>query len=118
MKNYPKIVPARVLELLLLTALGMTTLSPLSLAAPLMVGDEYGGGKVVYIYQPGDKGFAEKADQAVIVAKADVSASISWSDTRSSTDKLEGIGSHDGNLHERTRQARNVPVEPDFQSIR
>jgi len=118
MKNYPTVVPARLLKFLLLTFSAMTTLSSLTLAAPLMIGDEYGGGRVVYIYQPGDKRFAETADQAVIVAKADVSASSSWSDTRSSTDKLEGIGSHDGNLHERARQARNVQVKPDFQSIR
>ncbi len=106
MKNDLKIFSVRLQRFLLLTALGMLTLSPLSPAAPLMVGDEYGGGKVVYIFQPGDKDFAETADQAVLVAKADVSAALSWSDTRSSTDKIEKIGSNGDNLSGSARQAR------------
>jgi len=92
MKQYLKIFQFRPLRALLLVAVAMVTFSPLSSAAPLMVGDEYGGGKVVYIFQPGDKDFAKTADQAVIVAKADVSATISWSDSRSAADKIEGIG--------------------------
>ncbi len=114
MKNDLNIFPPPSLRLLLLTALNMITLSPLSPAAPLMEGDEYGGGKVVYIFQPGDQDFAESADQAVIVAKADVSATISWSDTRTSTDKLEGIGSHERRVPGRARQARLARVTPDF----
>ncbi len=106
MQHYLKIISARSLRFLLLNAVVMLTFSLLSPAAPLMVGDEYGGGKVVYIFQPGDKDFAETADQAVIVAKADVSAALSWSDTKSSTDKLEGIGFHDRNLPNRAKQVR------------
>ncbi len=113
MKNYLNIFPPRPLRLLL-TALGMVMLSTLSSAAPLMVGDAYGGGKVVYFFQPGDQDFAESADQAVIVAKADVSATILWSDTRTSIDKLEGIGSHERRVPGRARQARLARVTPDF----
>ena len=108
MDSYLKIVQARQLRLLLLTLIGMLTFSTFSPAAQLKVGDEYEGGKIVYIFQPGDKDFAETADQAVIVAKADVLANYTWSDTRSSIDKLEGLGSHDGNLPGHARQARLV----------
>jgi len=106
MKFFLKILSPRRQRLLLLTVAGIITFSPLSLAAPLMVGDDYGGGRVVYIFQPGDKEFAETADQAVIVAKAEASSTLSWTDSRSSTDKLEGLGSSDRNLPARTRQAQ------------
>ncbi len=114
MKNCIQKVLIRLLKPLLLGAVGFVALSTHSMAAMLKVGDEYGGGKVAYIFQPGDNDYAKTADQAVIVAKADVSASLYWSDTRTSTDKLEGIGYYDGNLPRRVRQDRLVKWTPIF----
>ncbi len=105
MNNCLQKVFTRQLKALLLAAVGMVALSSQSSAA-LKVGDAYGGGVVAWIVQPGDKDYAETTEQAVIVAKADVSATLYWSDTRTATDKLEAIGFKDGNLQGRARQTR------------
>jgi hypothetical protein len=113
MKSFLKILLARP-QRLLLTIAGVITFSPYSQAAPLIVGDEYEGGRIFYIFQPGDKEYAETVDQAVILAKAETSSSLFWTDSRSSTDKLERIGAHGQNVQGSTRQARLVRWRPLF----
>ncbi len=106
MNNYRQEVFTRPLQTLLLTAVGTLALSPLSLAVELKVGDAYGGGKAAYILRPGDKDYAQSIDQAVIVAKADATTSLYWSDNRTATDKIDGMGFNDSNLHGYARQAQ------------
>lgn len=102
MKSPVKKHLTRSLMLLLLSATSMATLSVKSSAALLKVGDEFGGGKIVYIFNPGDKGYAERTEQAVIIGKADVSVNIYWSEAKTSMDRIDAIGYHDVNLHRNT----------------
>ena len=82
----------RPVTFLLFTATGMITHSTLSPAELLKVGNTYEGERVADIFQPGDQDYAETAEQAVIVAKADASTTLYWSDAKTSSDKLEGMG--------------------------
>jgi hypothetical protein len=104
MKKLAKKYLSRSLMLLLLTAIGVATLPAKSSATPLKVGDEYGGGKIVYIFQPGDAEYAETTEQAVISPKTDISGNIFWSDVKTSTDKLDNLGYSERNRQGEARQ--------------
>ncbi len=47
----------------------------------LKIGDEYGGGKIAYIFQPGDKDYIEGEHHGLVAAKEDISATYAdaWS---------------------------------------
>ncbi len=92
MKNLVRTRFAPPLKWLLLTGMGLLSLSPLSTAEPLKIGDAYGGGKIAYILQPGDNKYAEFTEEAVIIGKAEVSAALYWVDTKTSYDRLDAIG--------------------------
>lgn len=76
----------------LLLAMVVVTGSLLS-GAPVNVGDEYGGGKVVYVLHPGDPGFKAGEDHGLIAAKDDLpEESLTWSEAKAAAERLELSG--------------------------
>ena len=83
-------------RVLLLVCFCSVMVSAAVFAAPLNVGDEYGGGKVVYLLQPGEKGYEENELHGLIVAKEDLQDELlSWSDAKVAVAGLE-IGGNKG----------------------
>jgi hypothetical protein len=54
------------------------TISFTTPVAPIAVGDSYGGGKVFYIFQPGDQGYVANETHGLIAATSDQSSGIRW----------------------------------------
>lgn len=58
---------------LFLAGLSMVSVTAKSFAVTYKIGDTYGGGKIAYIFQPGDPGYVEGKQHGLIAAEADVS---------------------------------------------
>ena len=82
----------RILISLLLTTIGTISVAVCSSGAPLKIGDEYGGGKIACILEPGDTGYAELAEQFMIASKADISESENLTAAQTASDKMEHSG--------------------------
>lgn len=108
MKIFTPMPDTRLLKLLLLTGMGMVTLSSLSTGAPLKVGDPFGGGKVAYILEPGDQGFNDVTEQALIAAKTDISGNFYWSDTQTARDRVDIVGYSDQSMQGKVPQPQLV----------
>jgi hypothetical protein len=90
MKHFLKKVSIRLMTALLLSGLGMIVVSSVSSAAPVNVGEEYGGGKVVYVLQPGDPGYSAGEQHGLIAANEDLpQESLTWSEAKAATERLE-----------------------------
>ncbi len=80
---------------LVLAGLGIVTLSALSSAATIAIGDNYGGGKVIYILQPGDNGYEVKVQHGLIADQSDISGLFDWPDALAICDKMKKNGYRD-----------------------
>jgi len=62
-------------------------------SASLKVGDDFGGGKVVYLVQPGEPGYREDEPHGLVAAPEDLTIdTFSWSEAKAATEKLEIAG--------------------------
>jgi hypothetical protein len=52
--------------------------APAPAASHLKVGDSYGGGKVVYLFQSGDEGYVAGQTHGLIASKEDIGAGATW----------------------------------------
>ena len=77
----------------MLLGLCVVSVSPLLSAAPINVGDEYGGGKVFYILQPGDQGYKAGELHGLVAANEDLpQESLSWFEAKAAVEMMEVRG--------------------------
>lgn len=88
-KYFAKRTVLRLVSSLLLSVFLLLGVSPLSQARTLKVGDEYAGGIVIYLFQPGEVGFKERAEEVVIAAETTLSEHLYWSDAMAASDKFD-----------------------------
>jgi hypothetical protein len=109
MKHDVILLPLRLVRYLLLLCCCLFPFSSASFARPLKVGDEYAGGIVIYLYQPGEEGFKESARETVIAGKTNISENLYWSDAKAASDKFDGSSYRDLDLPARL-SARSIAV--------
>jgi len=89
MKYFVTRTVLRLMKSLLLSFFVLLGVSPLSQARTLKVGDEYAGGIVIYLFQPGEEGFKERAEEVMIVGETTLSEHLYWSDAKAASDKFD-----------------------------
>lgn len=93
MKHFSKTICIRIITALMISGTTVVTGSSLLSAAPVNVGDEYGGGKVVYVLQPGDPGYKPDEQHGLIATKEDLpQESLTWAEAKAATERLEISG--------------------------
>lgn len=96
MKSIVEVLVLRPFRVLMLLCVAVLMVSGVLSAAPISVGDEYGGGKVVYILQPGDPGYKADEPHGLIAAKEDLpQESLSWFEAKAAAERME-IGGNKG----------------------
>ena len=89
MKHFVNKIGIRLMTAFLLSGLSLIVVSGVSSAAPVSVGDQYGGGKVVYVLQPGDPGYSAGEQHGFIAATEDLpEESLTWSEAKSAVARL------------------------------
>lgn len=95
----------RHLKVLLLTVPGIVSVPALSVGETLKIGDQFGGGVVAFVLEPGDPGYAEVAEHFLIIAKADISETFEWSESKAAAFQLE-----ENSLHDSYMRIGEIPV--------
>ncbi|NTW54963.1 MAG: DUF1566 domain-containing protein [Chlorobaculum sp.] len=72
--------------------------SATSVAASLKIGDLYGGGKVAYLFQPGDAGYVAGQSHGLIAATADIGEGMMWAKAVKLCKEYRGGGFSDWRL--------------------
>ena len=90
MKYRAKISSIRTVKLLLLLGFCLLTVLPLSQARTLKVGDEYGGGVVIYLFPQDEGGFKKSAEEVVIAGETNMSEHLFWSHLKTASDSFKG----------------------------
>ncbi|NTV93584.1 MAG: DUF1566 domain-containing protein, partial [Chlorobiaceae bacterium] len=75
--------------------LSLFALSSLSSAASISIGSDYGGGKIAYIFQPGDPGYIAGQQRGIVVANKEISGTHNWSSAISVCESLKENGFDD-----------------------
>jgi hypothetical protein len=90
MKLFSKMISVRCFLSFLLSALVLVSAPLLSHAALIKIGDEYRGGRVVYIFQPGDLHYKANEQHGLIAAREDLpQESFNWFDAKVAAERLE-----------------------------
>lgn len=92
MKRFKTTYFTRLLSVKLMLALCSLSLSVAASAAPLKIGDDYGGGKIALILSPGDAGYADLAEHFMIPTKSDISETDEWAESKEAHDSMEEAG--------------------------
>jgi formylglycine-generating enzyme required for sulfatase activity len=93
MKHISRKLFIQVITALSLSCLSFGTVSVVSYATPITVGDECGGGKVVYVLLPGDLGYKPDEQHGLIAAKEDLpDETPSWFEAKAAAERLEVSG--------------------------
>ena len=118
-KYRAKISSIRTVKLLLLLGFCLLTVLPLSQARTLKVGDEYGGGVVIYLFPQDEGGFKKSAEEVVIAGETNMSEHLYWSHLKTASDTFNGALYRDwvepGVLSSRTVAGTDV-IERDAQN--
>ncbi len=73
-----------------LVFVGCVMAPSLLFSAPLKVGDDFGGGKVVYLVQPGEEDYKADEPHGIVVAPEDLSDdALSWSEAKAAAERME-----------------------------
>lgn len=89
MTYFAKTFVLRLMKPLLLLSLVLLTVSSLSHARTLKVGDEYAGGIIIYLFQPDEEGVKERTEEVMIAGETTLSEHLYWSDAKAASDKFD-----------------------------
>ncbi|MBV5319835.1 MAG: DUF1566 domain-containing protein [Chlorobium phaeobacteroides] len=69
-----------------------------SSASTISIGSDYGGGKIAYIFQPGDPDYIAGQQRGIIVANKEISGTYNWASAVSACETLNQNGFDDWRL--------------------